>query len=130
MKRGYILFIIIIILILGGVLLFQASDDDQVNLNMNSAVINQSLPSLTEIVVDNGDITIPDTYKACQTVEGCSVVIDHCGYCSCGAVIGLEYQTSFNDSFDQLCQGYQGGICDMGCAPTTLDCVEGICILE
>lgn len=129
MKSTPIIFIIVIILILGGALLFQASDDDQVNLNINSAVINQNLASLPEIAVDNGDINIPDSLKVCQTVDDCAYVIDHCGYCSCEVLINVEYQIAFNESFNDLCSGYQGGVCDMGCAPSTIDCVEGVCVL-
>ena len=81
-------------------------------------------------LIDGGaTLEVDASWRQCEDVTPCVLVGTSCDDC-CGAeAIAVERQSEYRDAFADLCEPYQGGVCD--CAPSRVEvaCIDDVCVL-
>jgi hypothetical protein len=82
----------------------------------------------TGLSVNSQGIVVNKEYKACNIDSDCTMVPIRCDSCECGGdAINRKYSGEARELYQNVCKGYQGGVCDINCPAYEVKCVNNLC---
>lgn len=74
------------------------------------------------------EVTVNEDHKYCESDDDCTSVQTKCNGCEClGKAINKEYLEEYQLKYAEMCEGYNGPVCDLMCALAYVKCVDNKC---
>lgn len=86
-------------------------------------------PQGQEVVVITDQVEVQDNMTECNVDESCIVVDTTCSFCCKYVAINAKFEQQFNQKFDQICAGYDGGTCECFDLSSYPKCINRKCRL-
>jgi len=98
--------------------------------NLQGGVCNWDCPAYAICEEGKCEFSVfPPEDRSCESPADCITVWTSCDDCECGSPINKKHQQKYEDLKKEKCKDYSGGMCDIYCPESHLDCEEGRCVM-
>ena len=75
-------------------------------------------------------IDIDPAHQTCEGNDQCALVYIDCSSCDCGEAVNIQFEEYYQNLYQEVCQDYNGPVCEMFCPKVNLICQNNQCMAE